>query len=215
LSELSGTFPVAVISGRDRADVQDLVGLKELVYAGSHGFDIAGPGGLKREHEGAAKFVPALDEAEARLRTAVGGIEGATVERKRYAIAVHYRLVAAADIPAVEQAFDGVLREVGALRRTAGKKVFELRPRLEWHKGKAVSWLLTELGLDHSGILPVYIGDDETDEDGFAALVGRGIGILVADRPQETLAQYQLDSPDAVGLFLRRIIAMFRKNPSQ
>jgi trehalose 6-phosphate phosphatase len=73
--------------------------------------------------------VPALDEAEKRLNEALGhGIDGVIIERKRYAIAVHYRLVADGDVGAVEQAFDAVLSEVGSLRRTAGKKVFEMRP---------------------------------------------------------------------------------------
>jgi trehalose 6-phosphate phosphatase len=215
LGELSELFPVAIISGRDRANVQDLVGLKNLVYAGSHGFDIAGPGGLSREYEAAAKFIPALDEAEKRLNERLGGIEGVLVERKRYAIAVHYRLVAESQAAAVEQAFDAVLGEVEGLRRTAGKKVFEMRPQLEWHKGKAVLWLLGELGLDRTDVLPVYIGDDETDEDAFAALAGRGLGILVADRPQKTQAEYRLESPDAVGEFLRRLIATFNTQPPQ
>jgi trehalose-phosphatase len=215
LAELAEVFPAAIISGRDRANVEDLVGLDGMVYAGSHGFDIAGPGGLKREYEGATKFIPALDEAETLLNERLNGIEGVLVERKRYAIAVHYRLVADAQASAVEDAFDGVLGEVGALRRTAGKKVFEMRPQLEWHKGKAVLWLLEELGLDRPDVLPVYIGDDETDEDAFAALAGRGLGILVADRPQKTEAEYRLESPEAVGEFLRRLIATFNTHPPQ
>ncbi|MFW6077899.1 MAG: trehalose-phosphatase [Hyphomicrobiales bacterium] len=215
LAELAEVFPAAIISGRDRANVENLVGLGGMVYAGSHGFDIAGPGGLKREYEGAAKFVPALDEAEKRLNERLQGVDGVLVERKRYAIAVHYRLVAEAQAPAVEQAFDAVLGEVEGLRRTAGKKVFEMRPQLEWHKGKAVLWLLEELGLDRPDILPVYIGDDETDEDAFAALAGRGLGILVADQPQSTQAEYRLESPEAVGEFLRRLIATFNTQPPE
>jgi alpha,alpha-trehalase len=99
-----------------------------------------------------------------------------------------------------------VLSGAGSLRRTEGKKVFELRPSLDWDKGKAVLWLLTELGLDGPGIMPLYIGDDDTDEDAFEALEGRGIAILVADSPRSTRAQYRLDSPQAVGEFLRRLI---------
>ncbi len=215
LSELMEVLPVAIISGRDRADVEGLVGLQGMVYAGSHGFDIAGPGGLRREYEQAAQFVPALEEAEERLHEALGDIEGVIVERKRYAIAVHYRLVADGDVAGVEQAFEGVLSQVEGLRRTAGKKVFEMRPKLEWDKGRAVLWLLGELGLDRPDVLPVYIGDDDTDEDAFAALAGRGIGILVADAPQATHAEYRLESPDAVGVFLRRLIDRFRKTPPQ
>jgi alpha,alpha-trehalase len=214
LADLADVFPVAIISGRDRADVEKLVGIGGLIYAGSHGFDIAGPA-LKRQYEGAAQFVPALDEAEKRLRQALGQIEGVIVERKRYAIAVHYRLVAEAEVAAVEKGFDKVLNAVGDLRRTAGKKVFEMRPRLEWDKGKAVLWLLAELGLDRPDVLPVYIGDDETDEDAFAALAERGIGILVADQPQDSKAGYRLQSPDAVGVFLRRLIGVFNQSPPQ
>jgi alpha,alpha-trehalase len=206
LRKLSQLLPVAIISGRDRADVEKLVGLAELVYAGSHGFDIAGPGGLKRAYEGAEDFLPDLHEAELRLRAALGGIEGVLIDPKRYAIAVHYRLVDESEVSAVEKAFNAVLGEAGRLRRTEGKKVFELRPSLDWDKGKAVLWLLTELGLDGPGIMPIYIGDDDTDEDAFAALEGRGIALLVADRPQNTLAQYRLGSPQAVGEFLRRLI---------
>jgi trehalose-phosphatase len=210
MAELMDLLPLAIISGRDRADVEGLVALQGMVYAGSHGFDIAGPGGLRREYEQAAEFVPALDDAEKRLNDALGHIDGVIIERKRYAIAVHYRLVADGDVGAVERAFDAVLSQVGSLRRTAGKKVFEMRPKLEWDKGKAVLWLLGELGLDRPDVLPVYIGDDETDEDAFAALAGRGIGILVADAPQETHAEYRLESPDAVGEFLRRLADQFR-----
>lgn len=206
LRKLAQSLPVAIISGRDRADVERLVGLPELVYAGSHGFDIAGPGGLRREFEGAAEFVPVLRQAEMRLRAALGGIAGVLIEPKRYAVAVHYRLVDEKDVGVVETAFDAVLGEAGSLQRTEGKKVFELRPSLDWDKGKAVSWLLAELGLDGPGILPLYIGDDDTDEDAFAALAGRGIAILVADSPRSTRARYRLDSPRAVGAFLRRLI---------
>jgi len=207
LRKLSQLLPVAIISGRDRPDVERLVGLPELVYAGSHGFDIAGPGGLKREYEDAEAFAPALREVELRLRAALGGIEGVLIEPKRYAVAVHYRLVDDKDVGAVEEAFDAVLSEAGSLRRTEGKKVFELRPSLDWDKGKAVLWLLTELGLDDPGIMPLYIGDDDTDEDAFAALALRGIAILVANRNRTTRARYRLDSPRAVGEFLRRLIA--------
>jgi alpha,alpha-trehalase len=87
--DLAELCPVAIVSGRDRADVEQLVGLDGLFYAGSHGFDIAGPGGLRKEHERAAEFLPALAHAEERLRGTVAGIDGALVERKKFAIAIH------------------------------------------------------------------------------------------------------------------------------
>ena len=205
--ELATLCPVAIVSGRDRADAARLVGLDSLVYAGSHGFDIAGPGGLRKQHEQAAAFLPALDRAERQLRESVDGIAGALVERKRFAIAVHYRLVAEQSIASVEAAVDAALHAEPELRKTYGKKVFELRPQLDWDKGKAVLWLLTALGLGQPETLPIYIGDDDTDEDAFVAFADRGIGILVADRPQATAARYRLRDPDAVGRFLRALIS--------
>lgn len=211
VAELAGLCTVAVVSGRDRADVAGLVGLDGLVYAGSHGFDIAGPGGFRREYEAAAKYLPALDEAEQRLRQTVSDIDGVIVERKRYAIAVHYRLVAAGDAGEVEKGFDAVADTSPELRKTLGKKVFELRPRLDWNKGTAVLWLISALGLDRPDVVPFYVGDDDTDEDAFEALCGRGITILVAERPQPTVAGHALESPESVGEFLRRLVGVLRR----
>lgn len=208
IRELAARCSVAIISGRDRADVERLVDVEGLVYAGSHGFDIAGPGGLAMQYPGAAEFLPDLDRAEAALRARLEGIEGALIERKRYAIAVHYRLVSAERLAEVEAAVDATLAEASdRLRRTGGKKVYELRVRLPWDKGGAVAWLLDGLGLNGPDVLPLYLGDDETDEDAFAMLCERGgVGVLVAPQPQRTLAHYRLDDPDAVGRFLRALL---------
>jgi alpha,alpha-trehalase len=200
--------PVAIVSGRDRADVERLVGLDGLVYAGSHGFDIAGPGGLRKEHERAAAFLPALDLAEERLRRELAGIDGALVERKKFAIAVHYRLVAENHVARVESVVAAVVAETADLRRTAGKKVFELRPRVDWDKGRAVLWLLQALGLDREDVLPLYLGDDDTDEDAFAALADRGIGVLVTQAARPTAAAYALADTAEVGRFLGDLAAM-------
>ena len=208
---LAGLCTVAVVSGRDRADVERLVGLEELVYAGSHGFDIAGPDGLRIEHEEGAAFSDAVGRASAMLQDALAPYAGALVEPKRFAVAVHYRQVVDADLPALQAAVDRVLAAVPELRLTHGKKVFELRPRFDWDKGKAVLWLLDALGLDRPEVLPVYLGDDTTDEDAFRALSGRGIGIFVGEPGAETGAAYRLDNPEAVGRFLDALAAALER----
>lgn len=196
---------VAIISGRDRTDVQRLVGLDELVYAGSHGFDIAGPDGMRIQHEEGTAFKASLQRSAARLCEVLASVKGAFVETKRFAIAVHYRQVAVDDVPAVEAAVDNILKDTPDLRKTFGKKVFELRPRLDWDKGEAVLWLLRTLRLDGPEVLPFYLGDDTTDEDAFAALQGRGIGILVGCPAHETAARYVLDGSADVGRFIGNI----------
>jgi trehalose-phosphatase len=67
----------------------------------------------------------------------------------------------------VEEAVAAVADRSKRLRRTGGKKIHELRPDIDWDKGRAVTWLLGELGLGDPDVLPIYVGDDETDEDAF------------------------------------------------
>jgi alpha,alpha-trehalase len=82
---------VAILSGRALLDVKNKVGLDTIAYAGSHGFNIEGPGESFHDERG-QKFLPFLDKAELDLITAVRDIRGIRVERKPYALAVHYRL---------------------------------------------------------------------------------------------------------------------------
>jgi trehalose 6-phosphate phosphatase len=97
------------------------------------------------------------------------------------------------------------------LRQGYGKKVFELQPRLDWHKGKAVLWLLQALELDGPEVLPLYIGDDLTDEDAFRTLADRGVGIVVEDGSRPTAASYVLKHPEEVRSFLRHLISWFKR----
>jgi alpha,alpha-trehalase len=197
---------VAVVSGRDLGDVRERVGIDTIAYAGSHGFDILGPEGRDFTLEKGEEFLPALDRAETELRERVGRIEGAQIERKRYSLAVHYRQVSEKDVPSVEKQVDQVVEEIAdhthSLKKTCGKKVFDLQPDIDWHKGKAVNWLLEELGLDTPDVVPMYIGDDVTDEDAFEALAGRGITIAVQEVQAPTAAEYRLSNPDEVRQFL-------------
>lgn len=205
LRQLAEVCPVAVVSGRDRQNVQKLVQLDNLYFGGSHGFDISGPDGMHTEPGGAAAALPALDEADTALNERLKHIQGALVERKRYAIAVHFRNVAEEQVPVVEQAVDEVLAQHPQLKKGLGKKVFELKPNLDWHKGRAVLWLLEELHLNRPGIVPVYIGDDITDEDAFASLQGQGIGILVGAHDEKTAASYSLKDVNEVQVFLQKL----------
>jgi trehalose-phosphatase len=127
------------------------------------------------------------------------------IEPKRFAISIHFRLADERDLPRIERAVDAAAAAVPGLRKGHGKKLFELRPDLDWDKGKALLWLLDALGLDRPDVLPVYIGDDLTDEDAFRAVAGRGIGILVAGEPRETAAEYQLHDPGEVVELLERL----------
>jgi alpha,alpha-trehalase len=173
-----------------------------LCYAGSHGFDIAGPRGSLASNSKGDDFLPVLEMAERELRDALDGVPGSQVERKKYSIAVHYRNVAEDRLAVLESAVDRALRQHPDLRDLPGKKVHDLQPRIEWDKGKALLHLLKTLGLDQPDVLPIYIGDDITDEDAFSALAERGIGIVVRDEPRTTAASLALENPGDVHRFL-------------
>jgi len=207
LRSLAARLPVAILSGRDLDDVRGRVLVDGIVYAGSHGFDIAGAGGLRRELGDA--YLPVLDAAENELREALDDIAGAQLERKHFSVAAHYRNVNENDAGRVALAVHAVAAKHGQLRRIDGKKVYELLPDIDWSKGKAVLWLLETLEVDRGKALPIYIGDDRTDEDAFCTLEKRGIGILVSEQPQATAASYWLKNPDEVECFLRELIARF------
>ena len=203
LRRLAAKMPVAILSGRELTDVRKRVGIDAIIYAGSHGFDIAGPRGLRRQE--AIEFLPALDVAEKELREKLAGIAGALIERKRVSIATHYRNVNESDFPKMERGVSEITTRHRELRRIDGKKVYELLPNIDWDKGKAVLWLLEKLGLDRSNARPIYIGDDRTDEDAFRALEQRGVGILVSEKPKPTAASYSLKDPSEVECFLREL----------
>jgi len=207
LRALATKLPVAILSGRDLEDVRRRVGIDAIVYAGSHGFDIAGPHGLRRQI--ATEFLPDLDTAEKELHESLHGISGAQLERKRFSIAAHYRNVNENDVPTLTKAFEAVAARHPELRRVDGKKVHELLPNAHWDKGKAVLWLLQTLDLESrsDGIRPIYIGDDRTDEHAFRVLEQRGVAILVSEQSQGTAASYSLRDPGEVERFLRALAA--------
>ena len=208
-----------VISGRDTETVRTFLGLERLVYAGSHGMQISGPGGLEFEEPAAHTVVPALDAVQARLSEALASVAGAALERKRFAVAVHYRnLVEPHMLERVKQEVEHALAAFqGTLRLGHGKKVFEIRPELEWHKGHAVMWLLERFGLTSPEYVPLYLGDDLTDEDAFATLVHAraGYGILVGDHGELTAAHYRLPNVEAVRDFLHRLAQNQGQQPPQ
>jgi trehalose-phosphatase len=199
---LSHHCPVAIVSGRDRGDVEKLVRLPDLVYAGSHGFDIAGPGGMALEHEAGRACLSELNSAEEDLRLRLDTIPGAQVDRKRFGVAAHYRNVAPERVPDVKRAVADVLGRHRRLALREGKKVFDLRPDTDWDKGRAVEWLVQALKMDTPDVISIYLGDDLTDEDAFRRLAPRGIGIFVGEPPAITEAQYRLTDTMETGRFL-------------
>jgi trehalose 6-phosphate phosphatase len=201
VARLARLCPTAIVSGRGREDVARRVGLASVWTIGSHGFEIAGPEGSGILYEPAPETAPAIAEAARKLREAARSVPGSFIEEKKFSISAHYRLAEARDVPELDRIVDEIAGAHPELRRASGKKLFELRPRLDWNKGSAIVWVLRRL--DPAGdLLPIVLGDDATDEDSFAATGDRGITILVGTTPHPTAAAYSLRDPEQARLWL-------------
>jgi trehalose-phosphatase len=210
LRRLASRVPLAILSGRGLSDVRNMVGVDELTYAGSHGFEIDRPGGRHFEHEGAVAVLSDFDAAQRELEAGVAGLPGVRVERKRFAIAVHTRQ--AGDDEVRQQAGElttQIASRLPTLTQTGGKEIHELRPNVDWDKGAALAYLLE---LMPGSPTPLYIGDDLTDEDAFlrARILG-GIGIRVGEvgSGADTWADYVLDSPEQTIVLLEHMVDVF------
>ncbi|KAI5015194.1 hypothetical protein ZWY2020_056584 [Hordeum vulgare] len=166
------------------------VKLTELYYAGSHGMDIMGPI-RKSESNGqhvecgkevnlfqpASEFLPMIAEVFENLSESIKDIDGARMEDNKFSCVLHYQNVAPHDYETVHQRVTAVLKDYPCLRLTHGRKVLEVRPVIDWNKGKVVEFLLESLGLSESDdVLPIYVGDDKTDEDAFKVLKANNHG---------------------------------------
>jgi trehalose-phosphatase len=208
LRSLAALCPVAVLSGRDLADIRDRVGIPGLWYAGSHGFEVISPDGAYHGNETAAQAIPLLEQAAGELADQLAPWPGVNVEHKRYAVAVHYRNAAPEAAATVTAAVHTVGNRLG-LTMTAGRKVVELRPNIAWDKGKTLEWIVDQIGGEQP-LLPIFLGDDLTDEDGFDAVLHDGVGIVVShgeDGDRATGARFCLKSPDHVREFIERLVA--------
>lgn len=209
VERLAGRMPVSVVSGRGLDDVATRVDLPGLYYAGSHGYEIRGPADRDPplRHSVGDDLRPLVEAATRRLEEDLQTLQGAQVEPKGHTVAVHDRRVAESERPRVERAVDRVIAEEPRLEKHGGKHVYEIRPALDWHKGRAVAWLLEHLELEPPEALPVYVGDDVTDEDAFDAVRDRdGVAVVVLDdAPRPTRADWSLRGPDEVRVLLQRL----------
>ena len=192
LRRLAGRFPVAMVSGRGREDLEGLVQLSEVYLVGSHGWDISGPAGSGLGYVHDPGLVPLIDRLSAEITEETEAVEGLDLENKAYSIALHYRLADQAVVPGLEAMMDRMAAANPALQKTHGKGLFELRPRADWNKGSGIRWLVEELGRQGPRPAPIFLGDDLTDEDGFLALQEDGVGILVTDSPRPTAAGWSV-----------------------
>lgn len=202
---------IAVVSGRALADISRRVGLKNIVYVGNHGFEIKGPK-IEFKSPVPIKYRKALEEIKEKLSVSLASVKGVLIEDKGFSLSLHYRLVEKKRAAAVKADFYAavLLYELrGVISVRSGKMSLEVRPPLPWNKGKVVLWLLGRrlfaMKNRRKKVLPIYIGDDITDEDAFESLKDRGMTIFVG-KPDSTKARFYVKDTDEVAGFLRIIL---------
>ena len=204
-------YTVAIISGRALDDLKDRVGVPGVVYAGNYGLEIEAPG-FRSVNPDADKARSLLNNLYQELRLGLVNVSGIIVENKGLTLSVHYRLVDVSESNRISKTFEHITKAArgrGEIEVTAGKKVYEIKPAISWHKGKVIDLLLR----DHTAVgsadntLPFFLGDDLSDELGFDAVDKfGGVSIFIGEEWYQSKARYYLMSPSEVNEFLERLL---------
>ncbi|MGA8144249.1 MAG: trehalose-phosphatase [Candidatus Acidiferrales bacterium] len=192
---------VAIVSGRAFRTIEALIGVDGIGYVGLHGAEWNGKSIILSK---AARR--AIGNAKKAAQTELRTLRGIWIEEKGLSFAVHYRGARRASV----EAADRILRRIvtpmqGTLRILNGDKVWEVLPREIPGKGAAVRELLAE---SPAGTVAMYFGDDETDEEAFAALPGH-VTVKVGSG-LKTRASYRVSGPAEVLQFLTRLEKQLR-----
>jgi trehalose 6-phosphate phosphatase len=201
-------FRIAVVSGRRLTHVRSLLPVPGVLLAGTYGIELQTPDGKRIDRVSYDVIRPRLDDLKPRWEQLIASREGFFLEDKGWALALHARFAAEDE---AERLLDEARRMAseaassGSFRLLGGHKFLEIGPRLA-HKGRAVEYLLERY--PWPGTLPVYVGDDDKDEEAFGVIKAHGgIAVLVASELRNTQADCRFESPQAVRQWLETLRA--------
>ncbi len=201
---------LAIVSGRRLSHVQELVPVPGILLAGTYGLELQTAEGQRIDRLAFDEIRPTLDCLKPKWVDLLVGREGFFLEDKGWALALHARF---ADDDETEQVLVTARRSAvqatkgssaELFRLLGGHKFLEIGPKLA-HKGRTVDYLLERY--PWPGALPVYLGDDDKDEEAFGVIKARGgITVLVASEPRETEADFRLSTPQAARRWLETLL---------
>jgi len=202
---------VGIISGRALKDIKRMVGLKRIIYVGNHGLEIEGSK-IKFESQISSQLFSIIRNLKEELTNKLSKIKGIFVEDKDVTLSVHYRLATRSSYLLAKKIIEEVIQPFLArnkIKVSYGKKVIDIKPPVQWNKGMAVAWLLARQTfiLGNHPIMPIYLGDDVTDEDAFGMLKNKGLTIYIG-KPKNSQAKYYLKDTQEVFEFLKKILCL-------
>ena len=207
---------IAIVSGRAVADLKRLVKIKDLVFIGNHGWEIretATPVKMKQTKEQKYSMWKVCKALQEKLSI----INGILVEDKGYSITVHYRNASSTDEKPVKKIINEIVKDYvqrKTLKLREGKKILEILPATEWHKGSAAKSVYSYEAGQLNSFIPVCVGDDKTDEDLFKEFKGIGITVKVGEN-EDSSAEFFLKDHLEVQKFLEVITGNIAQKPSQ
>lgn len=199
---------VAMVSGRSIADLDRIFGNVHMPCAGQHGLEIRAPDGSIRREDAIAHLV---DAAAALLTRATRGMPGVMVENKGLSVALHYRQAPRAR-DTLHRVANELMRDIGPdLQLLDGNHAFEFKP-VRSDKGRAILALMEMPPF--RGRVPIFLGDDRTDEDGFAVVNALG-GHSVKVGPGPSIAGLRAATPETVRQWLEDFADYFESGQDQ
>ncbi|MGB9715667.1 MAG: trehalose-phosphatase [Thermodesulfovibrionales bacterium] len=200
---------LTILSGRSLKDIKQRIDIKKIYYGGNHGLDISGPN-LRYKHPKAVSVKKVINQIRQKLKEEIKDIDGAWLEDKKFTFSLHFRSVKTEDILRLEKIFNNVVNKYSdkkLLSVIKGKKVLELLPDMTWDKGKAVLWFLQRF---NDKCLPIYVGDDKTDETAFKALYLKGVTVRIG-KSKRSSAVYYLKGYWEITKFLKQVYEFIEK----
>lgn len=201
LASRSKWASAAVIDSRTVAQLKELVGVEGLTYAGLDGMVISGPQ-LSFVHEQARELREGVEGLRGELEEALRGLGGVEVRDAGLRIVVSYARAPRGAGRRVARAVASLLSRRGGFRMYRGRRSVEVVPEVDWDRGRAVELLLAGAGLEDC--LPIYVGDDDSDEPAFRSLVARGLTVVVGRRPR-SYAKFYVRGVGEVCELIRRV----------
>ena len=199
---------VAIVTGRSIAQIDAYFGSTIFAVAGLHGFERRTPNGTLIRPPAPAND---LQNARFMLEAFAKRHQGVFVEDKEFAIALHYRLNPESRDACWDAVTAAIAGNTDDWQVVEGKSIFDIKPR-SYTKGTAIAAFMSEPPF--AGRVPVFCGDDVTDEDGFAAVNARGGVSIRVGNGVDTSASLRVDTVNEFLDWLSQIASTIRTTPS-